>query len=100
MQFIKIYPLLGYEADAYICEPYDGGKMLCGIRTKNNNIPEIEKSRYNDIESVDKYINFSYTEDTGKKKIIKIAKDAEFVYNEARSESILKTHFSRCTSAK
>ena len=96
----NIYPLLGYEADAYLCEPYDGGKMLCGIRTENNNILEIKKSRYNDIESVDKYINFSYTEDTGKKKIIKIAKDAEFVYNEARSESILKTHLIRRTSAK
>ena len=86
----NIYSLLGYEIDAYIREPYDGGKMICGVKTKNNNVLEIKKSRYDDIESVDRYINFSYTEDTGKKRSIRIAKDAEFVYNEAQSESIRK----------
>lgn len=86
----NIYPLLGYETDAYICEPYNGGEMICGIKTKNNRILEVKKSWYDDIESVDNFINFSYTEDMGKKKKIQIAKDAEFVYNEAQSESIRK----------
>ena len=86
----NIYPLLGYEINAYICEPYDGGKMLCGFKTKNNNVLEIKKSWYDDVESVDKYINFSYTESSGKKTEVQIAKDAEFVYNEAQSESIRK----------
>ncbi|MDY3928516.1 MAG: metallophosphoesterase [Clostridia bacterium] len=84
----NIYPLLGYETDAYIQEPNDGGKMLCGTKTKNNNVLEIKKSWYGDVESVDKYINFSYTTDDGNKKRIKIAKDAEFVYNEAQSETV------------
>lgn len=86
----NIYSLLGYEIDAYIREPYDGGKIICGVKTRNNSVLEIKKSWYDDIENVDNYINFSYTEDTGRQKRIRIAKDAEFVYNEAQSESIRK----------
>ena len=86
----NIYSLLGYEIDAYIREPYDGGKMICGIKTKNNSVLEIKKSWYDDVEKVDNYINFSYMEEAVKKKNIRIAKDAEFVYNEAQSESIRK----------
>lgn len=86
----NIYSLLGYEIDAYIRNPYDGGEMLCGVKTKNNSVLEIKKSRYGDIESVGDYINFWYTENTGKKRNIQIAKDAEFVYNEAQSEIIAK----------
>ena len=82
----NVYSLLGYEIDAYIREPYDNGKMICGFKTKSNNVLEIKKSWYGDVENVDDYINFSYTED--KKRNIRIAKDAEFVYNEAQSESI------------
>lgn len=84
----NVYPLLGYEIDAYIQKPYDGGKMLCGTKTDNNNVLEIKKSRYGDVENVDKYIDFSYTTDDGKKKQIKIAKNADFVYNEALSDTI------------
>lgn len=86
----NIYSLLGYEIDAYIREPYDGGKMLCGVKTENNNVLTIKKSWYGDVDSVDNYINFTYQPDTGEAKKIKIAKDAEFVYNEAQSESIRK----------
>ena len=84
------YPLLGYEINAYIREPYDGGKIICGIKTKNNSVLEIKKSWYDDIKNVDNYINFSYTETPHTKKKIRIAKDAEFVYNEAQSETIRK----------
>lgn len=86
----NIYPLLGYEIDAYIQEPYGGGKMLCGVKTKNNNVLTVKKSWYGDVDSVDNYINFTYLPDSGKAKKIKIAKDAEFVYNEAQSETIKK----------
>lgn len=82
------YSLLGYETDAYIRAPYDRGEMVCAFKTKNNNVLEIKKSWYGDVESVDKYINFAYTGNIGGKKKIRIAKDAEFVYNEARSESV------------
>lgn len=82
------YSLLGYELDAYIRDPYDCGEMVCAFKTKNNNVLEIKKSRYGDVESVDNYINFAYTGNTGGKKRVRIAKDAEFVYNEARSESV------------
>ena len=86
----NIYSLLGYEIDAYIREPYDSGEMICGIKTKNNSVLEIKKSRYDDIESVTDYINFSYTDNSGNKKRIKIDRNAEFIYNEAQSESIRK----------
>ena len=84
----NIYSLLGYEIDAYIQEPYSGGKMICGVKTPKNNVLTIKKSWYGDVDSVDNYINFMYQPDNGKEKKIKIAKDAEFVYNEAQSETI------------
>lgn len=86
----NIYPLLGYEIDAYIRDTYSGGEIICGFKTKNNNIFEIKKSWYDDIGTVNNYINLSYTEDSGKTKKVQISKDAEFVYNEAQSESIRK----------
>lgn len=93
----NIYPLLGYEIDAYIRDPYSGGEIICGFKTKNNNILEIKRSWYDDIGTVNNYINFSYTDDSGKTKKVQIAKDAEFVYNEAQSESIRKKSVKRRT---
>ena len=76
--------------------------MVCAFKTKNNGVLEIKKSRYGDVESVDNYINFVYTGNIGGKKRVRIAKDAEFVYNEARSESVQQKamHSSRRISAK
>ena len=86
-----VYPLLGYEIDGYM---KDGGgvtEMLYGIKTGRNNELTVKKSWYGDVESVDKHINFSYTNlDTNKKYTIQIDKNADFVYNGAKSDEIRK----------
>ena len=84
----EIYPLLGYEIDAYIREPYEGGEMIYGVKTKRNNVLTVKKSWYGEVFDTTNFINFSYTDDNNSTDKVKIDKNACFVYNEALSDTI------------
>lgn len=87
----EVYSLLGYEIDGYLRDGGEKTEMLYGIKTAKNNELTVKKSWYGDVESVDKYINFSYDNlDTNRSYTVKIDKNADFVYNGAKNDEIRK----------
>lgn len=84
----NVYSLLGYEVEAYIKDPYDGGKMLFASKTEKNNTLVVKKKQFGTITDTNNNIIFAYTDKEGKGNTLKIDRNAAFIYNEALNEKI------------